>query len=260
MVLSFGAERFFNRLLNMSERLQKLIANAGYGSRRWAERLIEQGRVSLNNHDVKLGDKAVLNDKVRIDGKLIDLKRYAEAETKVLILNKQAGFICSTKDTEGRKSVFDLLPKNTRWIMVGRLDLNTSGLLLFTNNGELANKLMHPSTQIDREYAVRVLGKVKEEHIKKLINGVELEDGFAKFYKVTQGGGEGANRWYRVVIREGRKREVRRLWEFLDFKVSRLIRIRFGDIRLPDKLRSNQSAYLKPSQVQVLLKSVNLKD
>ena len=194
----------------MSERLQKLIANAGYGSRRWAERLIEQGRVSLNNHDVKLGDKAVLNDKVRIDGKLIDLKRYAETETKVLILNKQAGFICSTKDTEGRKSVFDLLPENTRWIMVGRLDLNTSGLLLFTNNGELANKLMHPSSQLDREYAVRVLGKVKEDHIKKLTNGVELEDCFAKFHKVTRGGGEGANRWYRVVIKEGRKREVRR--------------------------------------------------
>jgi len=253
----------------MSERLQKLIANAGYGSRRWAERLIEQGRaerlieqgrVSLNNHDVKLGDKAVLNDKVRIDGKLIDLKRYAETETKVLILNKQAGFICSTKDPEGRKSVFDLLPENTRWIIVGRLDLNTSGLLLFTNNGELANKLMHPSAQIDREYAVRVLGKVKEEHIKKLTNGVELEDGFAKFHKVTEGGGEGANRWYRVVIREGRKREVRRLWEFLNFKVSRLIRTRFGDIRLPDKLRSNQSEYLKPKQVQALLNSVNLKD
>jgi 23S rRNA pseudouridine2605 synthase len=216
--------------------------------------------VSLNNHDVKLGDKAVLNDKVRIDGKLIDLKRYAETETKVLILNKQAGFICSTKDDEGRKSVFDLLPKNSRWIMVGRLDLNTSGLLLFTNNGELANKLMHPSAQIDREYAVRVLGQVKEEHIKKLTNGVELEDGFAKFHKVTQGGGEGANRWYRVVIKEGRKREVRRLWEFLDFKVSRLIRTRFGDIRLPDKLRSNQSEYLKPKQVQALLNSVNLKD
>jgi len=244
----------------MSERLQKLIANAGYGSRRWAERLIEQGRVSLNNRDVKLGDKALINDKVRIDGKLIDLKRYAETETKVLILNKQAGFICSTKDVEGRKSVFDLLPENSRWIMVGRLDLNSSGLLLFTNNGELANKLMHPSSQIDREYAVRVLGKVKEEHIQKLTNGVELEDGFAKFHKVTEGGGEGANRWYRVVIREGRKREVRRLWEFLNFKVSRLIRTRFGDIRLPDNLRSNQSEYLKPNQVQALLNSVNLKE
>jgi len=244
----------------MSERLQKLIANAGYGSRRWAERLIEQGRVTLNNRNAQLGDKAALNDKVKIDGKLIDLKRYAETKTKVLILNKRVGFICSNKDVKGRKSVFDLLPKNSRWIMIGRLDLNTSGLLLFTNNGGLANKLMHPSFQIDREYAVRVLGKVKDEHIKKLINGVELEDGFAKFHKVTHGGGEGANCWYRVVIREGRKREVRRLWEFLDFKVSRLIRIRFGDIRLPDKLKSNQSEYLKPKQLQALLNSVNLKD
>ena len=158
----------------MSERLQKLIANAGYGSRRWAERLIEQGRDTLNNHNAQLGDKAELNDKVKIDGKLIYLKRYAEIETKVLILNKQAGFICSTKDTEGRKSVFDLLPENSRWIMVGRLDLNTSGLLLFTNNGELANKLIHPSAEIDREYAVRVLGKVKEEHIKKSVSYTHL--------------------------------------------------------------------------------------
>jgi len=244
----------------MSERLHKLIANAGYGSRRWVERLIEQGRVTLNNHDAQLGDKAVLDDKVRIDGRLIDLNRYADINTKVLILNKQAGFICSKKDPEGRKSVFDFLPKNSRWILIGRLDLNTSGLLLFTNNGELANKLMHPSAQIDREYAVRVLGKVEEEHIKILTNGIELEDGFAKFHKVTRGGGEGVNRWYRVVIREGRKREVRRLWEILDFKVSRLIRIRFGDIRLPDKLRSNQCEYLKPKQVQALLNSVNLKD
>ena len=147
----------------MSERLQKLIANAGYGSRRWAERLIEQGRISINNQEAKLGDKALVTDKVTIDGRLIDLQRYAEEETKVLILNKQAGVICSNKDEEGRKSVFDFLPENTRWVMVGRLDLNTSGLLLFTNNGDLANKLMHPSSEIDREYAVRVLGKVENE-------------------------------------------------------------------------------------------------
>ena len=242
----------------MSERIQKLIANAGYGSRRWAERLIEQGRISINNQEAKLGDKAVITDKVTIDGRLIDLGRYSEEETKVLILNKQAGVICSNKDEEGRQSVFEYLPENTRWVMVGRLDLNTSGLLLFTNNGDLANKLMHPSSEIDREYAVRVLGKVEEEHIKKLTNGIELEDGFAKFYRVTLGGGEGANRWYHVVVREGRKREVRRLWEALDFKVSRLIRTRFSDIRLPEKLRANQSEYLKPKQVQALLKSVNL--
>jgi len=168
----------------MSERLQKLIANAGYGSRRWAERLIEQGRISINNQEAKLGDKALVTDKVTIDGRLIDLQRYAEEETKVLILNKQAGVICSNKDEEGRKSVFDFLPENTRWVMVGRLDLNTSGLLLFTNNGDLANKLMHPSSEIDREYAVRVLGKVENEHIKQLTSGLELDDGFAKFHRV----------------------------------------------------------------------------
>ena len=242
----------------MSDRIQKLIANAGYGSRRWAERLIEQGRISINNQEAKLGDKAIITDKVTIDGRLIDIGRYSEEETKVLILNKQAGVICSNKDEEGRQSVFEFLPDNTRWVMVGRLDLNTSGLLLFTNNGDLANKLMHPSSEIDREYAVRVLGKVEDEHIKKLTNGIELEDGFAKFHRVTLGGGEGANRWYHVVVREGRKREVRRLWEALDFKVSRLIRTRFSDIRLPEKLRANQSEYLKPKQVQALLKSVDL--
>ena len=243
----------------MSERIQKLIANAGYGSRRWAERLIEQGRISINKKPAKLGDKAIITDKVTIDGRLIDLGRFSEEETKVLILNKQAGVICSNRDEEGRKSVFEFLPDNTRWVMVGRLDLNTSGLLLFTNNGELANKLMHPSSQIDREYAVRVLGKVEDEHIKMLTNGIDLDDGFAKFNRVTIGGGEGANRWYHVVLREGRKREVRRLWEALGFKVSRLIRTRFSDIRLPEKLRANQSEYLKPKQVQALLKSVNLK-
>ena len=243
----------------MSERLQKLIANAGYGSRRWAERLIEQGRISVNNKEATLGDKATIADKVTIDGRLIDLKRYSEEETKVLMLNKQAGVICSNKDEEGRKSVFDYLPENTRWVMVGRLDLNTSGLLLFTNNGDLANKLMHPSSEIDREYAVRVLGRVSDEDVKQLTSGIELEDGFAKFHKVTLGGGDGANRWYHVVVREGRKREVRRLWEALDFKVSRLIRTRFSDIRMPDNLRANQSELLKPKQVQALLNAVKLK-
>ncbi len=243
----------------MSERLQKLIANAGYGSRRWAERLIEQGRISINNKEAALGDKATIDDKVTIDGRLIDLKRYSEEETKVLMLNKQAGVICSNKDEEGRKSVFDFLPENTRWVMVGRLDLNTSGLLLFTNNGDLANKLMHPSSEIDREYAVRVLGRDSDEDIKQLTSGIELEDGFAKSHKVTLGGGDGANRWYHVVVREGRKREVRRLWEALDFKVSRLIRTRFSDIRMPDNLRANQSELLKPKQVQALLNAVKLK-
>ena len=242
----------------MSDRLQKLIASAGYGSRRWAERLIEQGRIEVNNKTAKIGDKAKINDKVKIDGRKIDLARYKEEETKVIILNKQAGVICSNKDSEGRKSVYELLPKGSRWVMVGRLDLNTSGLLLFTNNGTLANKLMHPSSEIDREYAVRVLGKVDKDDIARLTEGLELEDGFAKFNRVTLAGGEGANRWYKVVLREGRKREVRRLWEALGFKVSRLIRVRFGEIRLPESLRANQFEYLKPSQVNLLLRDAKL--
>lgn len=240
------------------ERLQKLIANAGYGSRRGVEKLISEGRVQLNNKTAKLGDKASLEDKVTIDGNKVDLMRFHQSETQVLLLNKQAGYVCSNKDEKGRKSVFDLLPKDTRWVMVGRLDLNTAGLLLFTNNGELANRLMHPSYQIDREYATRVLGEVDGEHLHQLTQGLELEDGFAKFERVTPGGGEGANRWYKVVIREGRKREVRRLWEALGFQVSRLIRVRFGEIRLPDNLRANQHTYLKPGQVALLKKSVDL--
>ncbi len=242
----------------MAERLQKLIATAGYGSRRWAERLIEQGRIEVNNKTSQIGDKCEMTDKVKIDGRSIDLERYKEEETKVLILNKQAGVICSNKDDEGRKSVYSLLPKESRWVMVGRLDLNTSGLLLFTNNGDLANKLMHPSSQIDREYAVRVLGQVESEDIKQLTTGIELDDGIAKFIRVTVGGGEGANRWYKVVLKEGRKREVRRLWESLGFKVSRLIRIRYGEIRLPENLRANEYDYLKPGQVRLLLDAVKL--
>ncbi|MDB3870022.1 rRNA pseudouridine synthase [Candidatus Thioglobus sp.] len=242
----------------MAERLQKLIATAGYGSRRWAERLIEQGRIEVNNKTSQIGDKCEITDKVKIDGRSIDLERYKEEETKVLILNKQAGVICSNKDDEGRKSVYSLLPKESRWVMVGRLDLNTSGLLLFTNNGDLANKLMHPSSQIDREYAVRVLGQVESEDIKQLTTGVELDDGIAKFIRVTVGGGEGANRWYKVVLKEGRKREVRRLWESLGFKVSRLIRIRYGEIRLPENLRANEYDYLKPGQVRLLLDAAKL--
>jgi 23S rRNA pseudouridine2605 synthase len=240
------------------ERLQKLIATAGYGSRRWAERLIEQGRVEVNNKAAQIGDKCDITDKVKIDGRSIDLERYKEEETKVIILNKQAGVICSNKDEEGRKSVYSLLPKESRWVMVGRLDLNTSGLLLFTNNGDLANKLMHPSSEIDREYAVRVLGQVENEDITQLTTGVELEDGYAKFDRVVFGGGEGANRWYKVVLKEGRKREVRRLWESLGFKVSRLIRIRFGEIRLPENLKANQYDYLKPGQVGLLLDAVKM--
>lgn len=242
------------------ERLQKLIAAAGYGSRRWAERLIEQGRIQVNNKTASIGDKAKITDMLKIDGRRIDLLRYQEEETKVIILNKKVGVICSNKDGGGRKSVFDLLPKKSRWVMVGRLDLNTSGLLLFTNNGDLANKLMHPSFEIDREYAVRVLGKVAQEDLKQLTNGIELDGGFTKFTRVSIGSGQGVNRWHKVVLKKGRKREIRRLWGSLGFKVSRLIRIRFGEICLPDNLRANQYDYLKSRQVKLLLDAVNLRE
>lgn len=242
------------------ERLQKLIAAAGYGSRRWAERLIEQGRIQVNNKTASIGDKAKITDMLKIDGRRIDLLRYQEEETKVIILNKKVGVICSNKDGGGRKSVFDLLPKKSRWVMVGRLDLNTSGLLLFTNNGDLANKLMHPSFEIDREYAVRVLGKVAQEDLKQLTDGIELDGGFTKFTRVSIGSGQGVNRWHKVVLKKGRKREIRRLWGSLGFKVSRLIRIRFGEICLPDNLRANQYDYLKSRQVKLLLDAVNLRE
>ncbi len=241
------------------DRIQKLIAGAGYGSRRWVEHLIEQKRIEINNKTANLGDKAKITDNIKIDGRKINLTRYQETQTKVIMLNKQAGVICSNKDTQGRKSAFDFLPKTSRWVMIGRLDLNTSGLLLFTNNGELANRLMHPSSEIEREYAVRVLGQVKPQDLKQLTDGIDLADGFAKFKHVVTAGGQGANRWYKVVLKQGRKREVRRLWEALNFKVSRLIRIRFGEIRLPNSLRANQIDYLSHKQVKSLLAAVNLK-
>lgn len=243
------------------ERIQKLLANAGYFSRRSAEEAIKKGRLKFKNKPVELGDKCTIHTAVFLDDKPIDLERFKTYRTQVLIMNKQAGVICSRKDPKQRKSVFEYLPTGQRWVMVGRLDYNTSGLLLFTNNGELANRLMHPKYQIDREYAVRVLGEVKEEDLLKLKTGVKLDDGFiASFKKITFAGGEGANRWYKVVLQEGKYREVRRLWESLEFKVSRLIRIRYGEVRLPDKLRPNKTEALKPKQIEVLLNLVGIEN
>jgi 23S rRNA pseudouridine2605 synthase len=238
--------------IHTPERIQKLIANAGYTSRRQAERLIEQQRITLNNKVAILGDKATLDDTITIDGRKLNLDRYSVDQVRVIMLNKQAGYICSKKDEKGRKSVFDLLSKDTRWVMVGRLDLNTSGLLFFTNSGDLAHKLMHPSSEVEREYSVRVLGEVLPEHLKQLTTGIELEDGFAKFDKVSFVGGEGANSWYKVILKEGRNREVRRMWEHLGFQVSRLIRTGFAGFALPGNLRANQLLELKPHQVQRL--------
>ena len=233
------------------QRLQKLLADAGYFSRRSAEAAIRQGRVRINQNTAHIGDKAYIDDAVFLDGRCLDLKRNS-ADIEVIAMNKAAGLICSRKDPQKRRSVFTLLPKGKRWVMVGRLDINTSGLLLFTTNGELANRLMHPSYQVEREYAVRVLGEVTEQHLQKLTQGIRFTDGLIRFVRIKPAGGSGANRWYHVVLKDGKNRAVRRLWEALGFRVSRLIRIRYGEITLPLKLRANQTIPLNEKQIRKL--------
>lgn len=237
-----------------TEKLQKILANAGVASRRQVEQMIEEGRVSVNGQIAKLGDRATSRDQLRVDGKLLRL--VEDKKTRVLIYNKPVGEVCSRADEEGRKTVFDHLPllRNGRWISVGRLDINTSGLLLFTNDGELANSLMHPSQQVEREYAVRVMGEVSPEIIKQLQAGVMLDDGMAKFIKISDGGGEGVNHWYHVVLTEGRNREVRRLWESQGVVVSRLIRVRYGNITLPKFVARGRWHELAPDEIQLLRK------
>ncbi|MGQ8365615.1 23S rRNA pseudouridine(2605) synthase RluB [Glaciecola sp. 1036] len=223
----------------MSEKLQKILANNGVGSRREMEKWIEQGRVSVNGKVATLGDRAEETDQIRVDGHLIS-RQKEKSPCRVLMYNKPEGVICSAKDPEGRPTVFDRLPPlvGQRWIAIGRLDINTSGLLLFTNDGELANRLMHPSYEIEREYAVRIFGEVTPAILRNLAKGVELEDGLAKFdsVKVKPNEEEAVNHWYNVTLKEGRNREVRRLWESQGVKVSRLIRIRFGNIEMFKRL------------------------
>jgi len=225
----------------MSEKLQKILAQAGIGSRREMERWIEQGRVKLNGEVAKLGERAESKDEIKVDDVVVDHK--SKKARRVLVYNKPEGEVCTRDDPEGRPTVFDNLPKlkGERWIAVGRLDINTSGLLLFTTDGELANKLMHPSTNtVDREYAVRVAGEVTDEVIETLKKGVLLEDGMAKFTDVQFFDGDGYNQWYHVCIMEGRNREVRRLWESQEMKVSRLKRVRYGCIFLPKKVSAGK--------------------
>ncbi len=224
--------RIQNQIMN--ERVQKLLAVAGVASRREVERWISEGRVSVNGETCKLGDRASRFDDVRVDGRRINLEE-AGRTCRVIAYNKPVGEVCTRNDPEGRPTVFDHLPKtrNERWVNVGRLDINTSGLLLFTTDGELANKLMHPSSNVDREYAVRVRGDVDEEMIARLKEGVLLEDGLARFTDVRYFDGEGQNKWYHVVVMEGRNREVRRLWESQGVAVSRLKRVRYGCIFMP---------------------------
>jgi 23S rRNA pseudouridine2605 synthase len=216
------------------ERIQKVLANAGMGSRRQIEQWIRDGRVDVNGRIAQLGDRVQPTDRVRVDGRVVHAYRLEAVERKVLVYNKPEGEVVTRADPEGRKTVFESLPrpKRGRWIAVGRLDINSMGLLLLTTDGELANRLMHPSREVEREYAVRVLGDVTPEVLRRLETGVVLEDGPARFDSIVDAGGEGANHWYRVILREGRYREVRRLWDAVGVRVSRLKRVRFGPVAL----------------------------
>ncbi|MGB0893587.1 MAG: 23S rRNA pseudouridine(2605) synthase RluB [Parashewanella sp.] len=238
----------------MSEKLQKVLARAGHGSRREMEAWIAAGRVSIDGEIATTGDRVESDAKVRIDGRLVSIKSSDEVICRVLAYHKPEGEICSRKDPEGRPTVFDRLPKvkDSRWVAVGRLDINTSGLLLFTSDGELANRLMHPSNEVEREYAVRTFGEVTDANVQRLRMGVMLEDGPANFDKVKSAGGEGINQWWHVTLSEGRNREVRRLWESQEVQVSRLIRVRYGMVELPKTLPRGGWVELTIEQVNYL--------
>ncbi|MBK1707018.1 23S rRNA pseudouridine(2605) synthase RluB [Halochromatium glycolicum] len=215
-------------------RLQKALAEAGLGSRRDIEGWIRDGRVRVNGRIAKLGDRVAAHDKVLVDGQPVRRRAAKRHQMRVLAYHKPEGEVVTRRDPEGRPTIFRRLPgiRDGRWIAVGRLDLNTAGLLLVTNHGELANRLMHPSRAIEREYAVRVRGKVSEQALQQLVNGVELEDGPARFEEVVPSGGSESHQWFHVLIVEGRNREVRRLWEAVGCTVSRLKRVRFGNVIL----------------------------
>ncbi len=232
------------------EKLQKVLARTGIGSRREIEGVIEAGHIKINDRIAKLGDRVTPKDKIFVNGQRIIISPEA-SRRRVILYNKPEGEICSRSDPEGRPSVYDRLPsvKGERWISVGRLDFNTSGLLLFTNDGELANKLMHPSSVIDREYLVRIQGAVDDEMLRALREGVLLEDGVARFTDIVEGAGESRNRWFYCVVMEGRNREVRRLWESQGVKVSRLKRVRYGNIFIPSHVRVGQWLELTEKEI-----------
>ena len=243
------------------EKLQKVMARMGLASRREIEAWISAGRVKVNGAVASLGMRVDLHDAIAVDGKVIRREESAESVRRVIIYNKPEGEICTRDDPEGRPTVFDRLPrpKDGRWINIGRLDINTTGLLMFTTDGELANRLMHPSYEMDREYAVRVRGEVDDEMIERLKAGVVLEDGPARFTDIQQApGGEGFNHWYHCVVMEGRNREVRRLWEAVGVQVSRLIRVRYGDIPLPKGLPRGGWTELDLAQTNYLRELVEL--
>lgn len=242
------------------EKLQKVLARAGVGSRREMEKYIDANRVSVNGKVAKLGDRVEETDLIRVDGHTVKIEEKADRICRVIMYNKPEGELSTRKDPEGRRTVFDRLPRidGDRWIAVGRLDVNTSGLMLFTNDGELANRLMHPSYEVEREYSARVFGEVTNEIIKNLMRGVELEDGPAKFTSVRPMGGEGINRWFNVTLNEGRNREVRRLWQSQDAEVSRLIRIRYGKLELDKRVPQGGWMEYDLETVNYLRKTVKL--
>ncbi|MCU1716522.1 23S rRNA pseudouridine(2605) synthase RluB [Pseudomonas sp. 5P_3.1_Bac2] len=244
------------------EKLQKVMARMGLASRREIEAWISAGRVKVNGAVASLGMRVDLHDAIAVDGKVIRREEAAESVRRVIIYNKPEGEICTRDDPEGRPTVFDRLPrpKDGRWINIGRLDINTTGLLMFTTDGELANRLMHPSYQMDREYAVRVRGEVDEEMIERLKTGVMLEDGPAKFTDIKEApGGEGFNHWYHCVVMEGRNREVRRLWESQGLVVSRLKRVRFGPVFITSDLTMGRWREMSQREVDILSEEVGLK-
>jgi 23S rRNA pseudouridine2605 synthase len=238
----------------IGDRLQKVLANAGLGSRREIEGWIAAGRVEVNGQLAELGLRVLPEDSIRVDGKPVSKRRLAAPERAVLVYNKPEGELVTRNDPENRRTVFQRLPRleHGRWIPVGRLDINTSGLLLLTTDGELANQLMHPSQQVEREYAVRVMGEVTEEQLNQLTHGVELDDGPARFEEIVESGGEGFNRWFHVVIMEGRQREVRRMWEAVGCRVSRLKRVRYGNVILESALKVGRWRYLNEKEIEAL--------
>ncbi|KZN28489.1 23S rRNA pseudouridylate synthase B [Pseudoalteromonas luteoviolacea S2607] len=245
----------------MSEKLQKVLARAGVGSRREMEKYIDSNRVSVDGKVAKLGDRVEENAVIRVDGHVVKIEQKEERICRVLMYHKPEGELCTRKDPEGRRTVFDRLPRleGDRWIAIGRLDINTSGLLLFTNDGELANRLMHPKYEVEREYSARVFGEVTNQTLKTLTQGVELEDGPAKFLSIKPRGGEGINKWFNVTLTEGRNREVRRLWQSQEVEVSRLIRVRYGKLELNKCLPQGGWEELKLEDVNYLRKSVSLR-
>ena len=238
------------------ERLHKVLAQAGLGSRRALEQRIADGLVKVNGETAQIGQSIRSGDRVELDGKAFVASALTDP-ARVLIYNKPEGEVTTREDPEGRPTIFEALPvlKGARWIAIGRLDINTSGLLILTTSGELVQRFAHPSFEVEREYAVRVLGEMSTEQMKMLTEeGVMLEDGLAKVERIYEQGGEGANKWYNVVIKEGRNREVRRIFERLDLTVSRLVRVGFGPIGLPNRLKRGQFYELNPAEVANIVK------